>query len=294
MRGTVLALALLFASAAAAAADREEEPRIPLRGVFQAERLGGRVTAVAQFVGGAPPPERDAFPPGPASPPCSPGGGPLLRLSLSVQIELPARGPIHIENHLWMEPQSGAPCFLLRSRRGLKDHEQAFRFTPGGAIRRQREPASPREARLSPARWSRVQEHVYPFPAGCGAVLETSGLFYRLLADRPLPGEAEAFCVFHKRQVHRVRLEEEDLAEVAFDYLERKGDTVERRSGRGPARGLRFHSEPIGTWRGETEEFFRDGTRLVLSRGEGVPLSAGFEVPLLGGVDLRLVELAWE
>ncbi len=294
MKRTVLVLALFIASAAAAADEPAARTRMPSVGVFQAERLGGRVTAEAQFLRQASSPEREAFPRGSANPSCPTGDGRLLRLSLDVRIELPARGPIRIENHLWMEPQSNAPCFLVRSRRGLKDYEQAFRFTPHSAIRRQREPASLREARLSPAGWSRVKEHVYPFPAGCEAVLETSGLFYRLLSGRAVADGAEPLCVFHKRQVHRVRVEEEDLEEIAFDYLERKGDALERRNGRMPARGLRLFSEPVGTFRGEREEFFQDGTRLVLSRREGIPLSAGFEVPFLGWVDLRLVELHWE
>ncbi len=294
MRPTVLVLALFIASAAAAAAEPAEEARMPAVGVFQAERLGGRVTAEAQFRREAAPPDPAALPRGPANPTCSPGDGRLLRLSLTVRIDLPARSPIRIENHLWMAPQSNAPCFLLRLRHGLKDYEQAFRFTPRSALRRQREPASPREARLPPAGWSRIKEHLYPFPAGCEAVLETSGLFYRLLSDRAVSNSAEPLCVFHKRQVHRVRVEEEELEEIAFDYLEQKGDAVERRSGRMPARGLRLFSEPVGAFRGEREEFFKDGTRLVLSRQEGIPLSAGFELPLLGWVDLRLVELQWE
>ena len=296
MSGRGLAWALLILSASGAAAPAAEGPRLPVRAMFLAERLGGRIVAEAQIERHAAPPAPEAFPAAPPHPRCRAAtSGGLLRLSLVMRLELPGRSAIRIENHLWMEPEHAAPCFLLRTRRGLKDYEQAFRFSPRGAVRRQREPATAREAELPPARWTRTGEHRYPFPEECASVLETSGLFYRMLAGggAEMAGE-EALCVFHKRQVHRVRLKEEDLEEIAFDYLEQAGDARERRSGKTAARGLRVSSRPVGTYRGEAEEFLKDGTRLVLRRDGRVPLSAGFEVPLVGWVDLQLVELEWE
>lgn len=296
MSGRGLAWALLLLAAAVVTAPAEEGPRLPVRGVFLAERLGGRIVAEAQIERLAALPAPGAFPDAPPHPLCrAAASGGLLRLSLVMRLELPGRSTIRIENHLWMEPELGTPCFLLRSRRGLKDYEQAFRFSPQGAVRRQREPATAREAALPPSRWTRIGEHRYPYPEDCASVLETSGLFYRMLADggAEMAG-GEALCVFHKRQVHRVQLEEEDLKEIAFDYLELAGGARERRSGKTAARGLRVSSRPIGTYRGEVEEFLKDGTRLVLRRDGRVPLSAGFEVPLLGWVDLQLVELEWE
>ncbi len=296
MSGSGLVWVLLLLAASGAAASAEEAARLPARGVFLAERLGGRILAEAQIERNAPPPPAEAFAVAPPEPSCRIAfAGGLVRLSLVMRMDLPGRTTIRIENHLWMEPKHAAPCFLLRTRRGLKDYEQAFRFSARSVVRRQREPATAPEVRLPPARWTRTGEHRYPFPEDCDPVLETSGLFYRLLAGggAAIAGE-EGLCVFHKRQVHRVRLAEEELEDIPFDYLETQGGVRERRSGKTDAIGLRVSSRPVGTYRGETEEFLKDGTRIVLRRDDRVPLSAGFEVPLVGWVELQLVELEWE
>ena len=57
-------------------------------------------------------------------------------------------------------------------------------------------------------------------------------LFY-LMSDSAAQGvfELEPLCVFHKRQLHLVRFGTERRAQVAFDYLERRGEAAERRAG---------------------------------------------------------------
>jgi hypothetical protein len=81
------------------------------------------------------------------------------------------------------------------------------------------------------------------------------------------------------------------VAAAGFDYLEKKGEGEARRSGSEPARRIRLESRPIGSYRGQVEDFFRDGTLLVLSLDGSLPLMASCELPLIGVVELRLKEI---
>jgi len=97
--------------------------------------------------------------------------------------------------------------------------------------------------------------------------------------------------VFHKRQLHRVSLQNAPLESVGFDYLEKRGETETRRAGTAQARKIRMESRPIGSYRGEAEDFFRDGTEVVLSLDGSLPLMASCDMPLIGKVEMKLKEI---
>jgi hypothetical protein len=100
-----------------------------------------------------------------------------------------------------------------------------------------------------------------------------------------------SLCVFHKRQLHRVSLQAATVEAVSFDFLEKKGGAEARRSGTGPAHRIRIESRPIGSYRGEVEDFLRDGTLLYLSPDGRLPLMASCELPLIGRVEMNLKEI---
>jgi hypothetical protein len=262
---------------------------------FQAERLGGKVTADVRIATLPVAAAQAVFLPSPRGEPFRASGPDVLKLSIHIRIDLIGRGPLRVENHAWFDPRDGTPLFLVRTRRGLDDYYQQFRFTQEGVFRRQREPASTAEAAGPPESWTKRGEHFYAYPPNemnCLPVLETSTLIYLLsAASEKVLHHQGPLCVFHKRQLHRVSLKATPAESVGFDYLEKRGETEIRRSGKMPARKIRIESRPIGSYRGQVEDFFRDGTQLVLSLDGSLPLTASCDLPLIGDVVMKLKEI---
>ncbi len=178
---------------------------------------------------------------------------------------------------------------------GVDDYHQRFRFTAEGVFRFQREPASTREVGGPPESWSRIGKHFYPYPvnrSGCPPIIETSQLLFLAgpLVGDPTP-TVGPLCVFHKRQLHRVHLHLQPVRETGFDYLEKQGDSIIRRAGAVSAPGVRMASQPIGSYRGDTEEFFKDGSQLWISPEGRLPLAISGELPAIGRVEMRLTEI---
>ncbi len=262
---------------------------------MQATRFGSTATAVV---------ERQLIAAAAATPVFidSPRGRPLeatraevQQLSITVTLEITGGRRVQLENHLWSDPHTNTPLYLVRTRFGLKDYHQQFRFTREGVFRRQREPSSAREASKSPESWTKRGEHFYPFPgesAGCLPIIESSQLIplaEELWAD-PVAGPGP-LCVFHKRQVHRVSVQPQPPQPIRFDYLERGADGEQRRTGTVSAPGVRLASRPIGSYRGGVEDFVRDGTFFYLSPEGRWPLMAIGEMPLFGRVEMSLKEV---
>lgn len=262
---------------------------------FQAERLGGKVTADVRIAALPVAAEQAAFLPSPRGEPFRVSGPDVVKLSIHIRIDIIGRGPLKVENHIWFDPRDGTPLYLIRKRVGLDDYYQQFRFTQEGVFRRQREPASAAEAAHPPESWTKRGEHFYAYPpdeSNCRPVLETSTLIYLLSAAAAKETrDMGLLCVFHKRQLHRVSLQAAPAEPVGFDYLEKKGGAESSRSGTAPARRIRLESRPIGSYRGQVEDFFRDGTLLVLSLNGSLPLMASCDLPLIGGVEMRLREI---
>lgn len=260
---------------------------------LQGERLGSRVAVEARIETLRAAAEQGRFLSSPLGEPVGLSGPEVLKLSLRIQIDIIARQPILLESQVWSDPQTGLPVYLMRTRSGLSDYYQRFRFTREGVFRRQREPASSGDAAKPPQSWSKVGEHFYAYPPnepGCHPVSET--LVYQLSAGAVRQkGDCGPLSVFHKRQLHRVglRLVREEI--MSFDFREKKGDVEFRRSGTMPVRMIRIESQPIGSYRGDVEDFLGNGTLVYLSLDGRLPLMASCELPLIGRVELKLSEI---
>jgi hypothetical protein len=264
---------------------------------FQAERLGNRVTAEVRMADLPAATEQAGFLRSPRGTAFKPSGREVVKLSIRIRIDIIGRRPLWLENHAWLDPRDGTPLYLIRTRVGLDDYYQQFRFAQEGVFRRQREPGSAAEAAGPPESWSKLGEHFYAYPPGemCIPVLETSTLMYLLsVTPADMLHALPPLCVFHKRQLHRVSVQNASAASIGFDYLEKKGECETRRSGTAQARKIRIKSRPIGSYRGEVEDFFRDDTELVLSLDGGLPLIASFDLPLIGGVEMKLIEVRYK
>lgn len=262
---------------------------------YQAERLGSRVTADIWMADLPAATEQPAFLRSSRGTALKPSSREVVKLSVRIRIDIIGRGPLWLENHVWLDPSDGTPFYLIRTRVGLDDYYQQFRFTQEGVFRRQREPGNAAEAAGPPESWSKLGNNFYAYPTGgesCHPVLETSSLVYLLsAAPERLLHHPGPLCVFHKRQLHRVSLQAAPAEPVGFDYLEKRGETETRRFGKVPARRVRVESRPIGSYRGQVEDFFRDGAQLVLSLDGNLPLMASCDLPLIGEVVMKLKEI---
>lgn len=296
--GLVVAAALLALGARVEAADLAirgpEAFSVPWSFLsLQGERLGSRVMADVRIEALRAAVEQVRFLPSPRGEPVSLSGPEVLKLSLRIQIDIIGRQPIRLDNHVWFDPRTGLPLYLTRARFGLNDYHQQFRFTQEGVFRRQREPASADEAAKPPESWSKVGEHFYAYPPGeegCHPVSET--LIYLLFtASVPQKGDTAPLGVFHKRQLHRVSLRLIREEPLAFDFFEKRHDADTRHSGTMPVRIIRIESRPIGSYKGDVEDFVNNDTIVNLSLDGRLPLMVGCELPLIGRVELTLKEI---
>ena len=262
---------------------------------LQGERLGSRVTADVRIETLRAAVEQVRFLPSSRGEPVRPSGPEVLKLSLGIQINIIGRQSIRLNDQVWFDPQTGLPLYLIRERFGLSDYHQQFRFTSEGVCRRQREPASAAEAAKPSESWSKVDEHFYAYPSNePGGHLVSETLIYLLSAGAiPPKQDMDSLSVFHKRQLHRVNVRASVTEPVVYDYLEKKGVVETRRSGTAQAQKIRIESRPIGSYRGDVEDFdFVNDGMLVYLRPDGrMPLRVSCEVPLIGRVDLSLKEI---
>jgi hypothetical protein len=219
-------------------------------------------------------------------------GADVLRLTVGTTLDIVGGKRVRFENQLWFDPHTNRPLYLVRTRSGLKDYHQRFRFTHEGVFRHQREPASAEEAGKPMEFWSKHGEHFYHFPEGrqaCAPIVESSMLILLAGAFVPDPGYSrESFCVFHKRQVHLVSLHPQPAQTIRFDYLEKRAGMETRRVGAVPAGGISIASRPVGSYRGDVEDLFQDGCQLYLSPEGRLPMMVSAELPLIGRVEMKL------
>jgi hypothetical protein len=292
-RSALAAIAAVLTIAAASAAQGAEVPWSFF--ALEAARFGSTATVEVALQALPAAAEAPKFIDSARGRPLHAWGAEVQKLSVTTTVDILGGRRVRFENHLWLDPLTGTPLYLIRTRFGLKDYHQRFRFTREGVFRQQREPASGKEAEKPPDAWTRIGQNFYPYPPerqGCSPVIETSMLIAHIGGMSPATWDAiESLCVFHKRQVHQVSVRREPVQRISFDYLERKDGREARRTGSAEAAAASIASVPIGSYRGEVEEFFRDGSRLCVSPADHAPLMVSGELPVIGRVELRLREI---
>ena len=290
------ALMMIIAALSGGAASGGEACGVPWSSLtLQAARLGSTATVKVEIEVLSAATESPKFLDSPKGEPLQVSGSEVQRLSVATTLDILGGQRIRLENHLWVDPFTNAPLYLVRTRFGLKDYHQQFRFTREGVFRRQREPATVGEMAKPPDAWTRIGQNFYPYPdgrAGCLAIVETSQLIPLAEAlGAEAAGDLSPLCVFHKRQAHRVSVQTQLPQLVHFNYLEKRSDGETRRTGTVSAPGVLFASRPIGSYRGSVEDFLRDGTRIYFSPAGSLPLLAIGELPIIGRVEMTLKEV---
>ncbi len=223
---TALLVGLVCGGPAPAAS--EAAPAVPWTSFrFEAERLGSRVTVEVRVDPEPAAPLPAGLWPSVRGEPLRPSGPTVLKLTVLATIDPIGIAPIRLEGRVWFDPATGTPLRTIRSREGSDDYAQWFVFGREGVFRRQHEPLDRAQAAGPPENWTRVSENAYAGPADaarCPSLAETLMLVYRM-SSSAAQGifELDPLCVFHKRQLHLVRFRAERRAQVAFDYLERRG-----------------------------------------------------------------------
>lgn len=293
VRAFLLAVAVALSLGAGATAAASDLPWSRL--MLQASRFGSTATAEVKIESLAAADEATKFIDSPRSEPLAASGAAVQKLSVTTTLVLLGGHRVQFENRLWLDPLTHTPLYLVRTRSGLKDYHQQFRFTRQGVFRLQREPASAEEAGRPPDSWTKIGNHFYPSPPDrelCSAAVETSMLISLIgahIAERYTA--VEPFCVFHKRQYHRVSVHSLPVQAISFDYLEKRSGREERRAGTAAAVGVFLASRPIGSYRGDVEDFIKGGSRLYLSPEGRIPLAVSGELPLIGRVEMQLREI---
>jgi hypothetical protein len=293
---TALVVGLVCGGPAPAAS--EAAPAVPWTSFrFEAERLGSRVTVEVRVDPEPAAPLPPGLWPSVRGEPLRPSGPTVLKLTVLATIDPIGISPIRLEGRVWFDPATGTPLRTVRTREGSDDYAQWFVFGREGVFRRQHEPLDRAQAAGPPENWTRVSENAYAGPADgarCPSLVETLMLVYRMSSSAAQGSfELDPLCVFHKRQLHLVRFRAERRAQVAFDYLERRGGAAERRAGSTGAVTIRLSATPIGSYHGDVEPFFKDA-QLTVSADGRLPLAGACEFPVIGRVDLSLKEIRFD
>jgi hypothetical protein len=206
---------------------------------------------------------------------------------------------IREEDQVWFDPEQGGALGRTRLRLGDDDQKKVYRFTQQGVFRLRRQPKDDNEARLAPEGWTDVRETFYPYSLaqlGCALASERSILIY-LASAAALSAQAEpiSMCVFGKRQLHRVKLYPAGFQSLKVNYIEKKAQVQNRKTGRIDALKIVMEAQPLESDLDEVENFsflgFLEDIAIYLDPQTYVPIQASGRLPSIGMVDMVLQEV---
>lgn len=236
----------------------------------------------------------------------SPQGDPIKPLStevaqmtLKTTIEPFLGATAKIQNRVWFNPQDATALGRVRMRRGNDDFKKIYRFTQQGVFRHRMEPKGSREADLEPEKWTDVKNSYYRYDLKrmeCTGVTDRALLLVILsagaLSNHP---DVLSFCVFGKRQLHRVELRAQGFKPIAVSYLEKTPRTEIRRKKQIQALKIHLRAEPMESDLDEAENFSFFGLHhdisIFIDPKTGYPIRICGIIHSIGKVELKLNEV---
>jgi hypothetical protein len=220
------------------------------------------------------------------------------QMTINTVIDPRFRSPVNIYNRIWFNPTDASALGRIRLRRGEDDFKKMYRFTEQGVFRHRLEPKDKNEERLEPENWTDIKDSFYAYDItrlGCPAVTERSVLLYILSAATVLKDKDPlSLCVFDKRQLHRVRLQQAGVSPIKVDYIEKGKQEEIRRQGIVKALKINLSSEPMDSDLKTAENFsflgFHRNISLYLDPISHLPVQASGIIPAVGNVHLKLRE----
>jgi len=236
----------------------------------------------------------------------SPRGGSIkptapqaYQITINTTIDPVFRSPVNIYNRIWFNQTNAAALGRVRLRRGEDDFKKTYRFTDQGVFRHRIEPKDKKEASLEPEKWTDIKDSFYSYDLnrlGCGGVTERSLLIYILSAVTILQSnEPLNLCVFGKRQLHHVRLQNQGIHPVMIDYIEKSQRTLAQKKRTIKTHKIAVIAEPIPSGLKNAENFsflgFHKDISVFIDPAARIPIKASGIIPTVGKVNLNLREV---
>ena len=218
-------------------------------------------------------------------------------MAIHTTIDPRFRSPVKILNRIWFDPTDASAIGRIRLRRGEDDFKKIYRFTEQGVFRHRREPKNRKEASLAPEKWSDVKDSFYPYDPDrltCSAVTERSLLIYILSSATASSKNIKpaSLCVFGKRQLHRVELQQAGRSSIEVDYIEKSKQGELRRQKTINALKITLSSEPMESDLKTAENFsflgFHKDIVIHIDPASGIPLQVSGNIPGAGKAGLNL------
>jgi hypothetical protein len=129
------------------------------------------------------------------------------------------------EEKIWFKETASHPVERVRVSSGGDPWVKSYCWEDEGVRRQRILPSNSSEKKQSQSEWTKRTESFYQYPkevAGCNTISDPSLVFY-MLATQDFDSEKKPFkvCVFGKKQLHRLTLEQEKKSSLQVSYKAR-------------------------------------------------------------------------
>jgi hypothetical protein len=234
----------------------------------------------------------------PKGTPLKPATTQVAQMTINTTIDPKFRSSVTIYNRIWFNSTDASAVGRIRMRRGEDDFKKIYRFTDRGVFRHQLEPKDKKEAALDPEKWTDIKDSFFPYELGllgCGVATERSLLIYILSASAISEmNKTLSLCVFGKRQLHRVRLQQEGTYPISVSLIAKSQTKEIRTAEKVNAIKIAISAEPMKSDLNEVENFsflgLHNDIAIYLDPSRFLPLRVTGIIPTLGEVELNLRE----
>jgi hypothetical protein len=240
--------------------------------------------------------------------PAPPRGNPIKPLTSEIAdmtirttIDPSFRSPVSIYTRLWFDPTNAAILGRVMLRRGEDDFKKIYRFTDQGVFRHQLEPRDKQEAALDPEKWTAIKDSFYPYNLTrleCNGVTEPSILIYIVNAAAiSKMNDPLSLCVFGKRQLHRLTVQQGGTYPVSASFIEKRQQEEIRKAERVSALKVAVKAEPLESDLKPVENFsflgLHQDISIFIDPTTQLPLQASGIISGVGKAELKLDQIKW-
>lgn len=225
----------------------------------------------------------------------------VAEMIIHTTIDPKGRSPVSIDNRIWFNPTDASALGRIWLRRGEDDFKKIYRFMDRGVFRHQLEPKDKQEATLDPEKWTDIKDSFYAYDLTrleCGRVTEPSLLIYIFCAAAiSKMNDPLSLCAFGKRQLHRVRLQQEGTYPINVSFIEKRQQNKFRRKERVNAIKIAVSAKPMESDLKSVENFsflgLHEDISIYIDPSSQLPVLVSGIIPTLGKAELKLNEVLW-
>jgi len=205
---------------------------------------------------------------------------------------------VTLQNVAWFDPTTLSAMQYVRQRTGLKDVKKTYRFTDKGVFKFTRQSLDKKEALQIPEKWSGVKERFYPYiPAkiGCLDITVPMPILYFISASKISDfKKTVTICVFNKKEVIYLDIQEESVESIQLEHAEIKGDQVSQRNTLTPTHVLSLKARSITTGKAIDNFTFvglQGNIKMYIDPESRIPVQLKGDYKGLGEVNLKLHQM---